>query len=547
MTNRRLVAAGALTALIAVGVLAAVTVPRLLADAAGAPPHFVDEALAAGVVHEYTGEFDYFVGGGVAAFDCNDDGLPDLYLAGGDSPATLFVNQSQKGGALSFAARPGDATDMTAVTGAYPIDFDGDGIIDLAVLRHGENVLLRGLGNCDFRRANEDWQFAGGSEWSTAFSAKWDTGSTWPTIAVGNYLTPEAADGTQACVDNQLFDPAPAGAGFAAPIELSPSWCTLSLLFTDWDRSGRRDLRVSNDRHYYGELSNGQEQLWRVAPGEPPTQYTAADGWQTLKVWGMGIGDYDVNGDGYPDYYLTSQGDSKLQMLADGASQPDYADSALKLGVTATRPYVGDTHLPSTAWHSEFQDLNNDGRIDLYVSKGNIDQVADYAMDDPSDLFLGQPDGTFVESGADSGIDQYQKSRGAVIVDLNNDGLLDLVIVDRVSNVRVYRNVGSGTESAPQPMGSWIGLDLRQEGPNRDAIGSWIEVRTANGTQQRELTIGGGHVSGELVPVHFGLGQSTSADVRITWPDGSAGDWQTVEANKTYVIEAGTAPAPIGQ
>ena len=51
------------------------------------------------------------------------------------------------------------------------------------------------------------------------------------------------------------------------------------MLFSDWDRSGRRDLRISNDRHYYSDLSDGQEQLWRIAPGEAPRQYTAADGW----------------------------------------------------------------------------------------------------------------------------------------------------------------------------------------------------------------------------------------------------------------------------
>ena len=57
--------------------------------------------------------------------------------------------------------------------GAYPIDIDGDGNIDLAVLRHGENILFRGLGNCRFERANETWSFDGGDRWSTAFSAVW--------------------------------------------------------------------------------------------------------------------------------------------------------------------------------------------------------------------------------------------------------------------------------------------------------------------------------------------------------------------------------------
>src|SRR4029079_18880178 len=108
------------------------------------------------------------------------------------------------------------------------------------------------------------------------------------------------------------------------------------------------------------------------------------------------------------------------------------------------------------------------------------------------------------------------------------DGMLDVAIVDRLTNVRVYRNVGSGTADAPTPMGNWLGLQLGDAGANVDAIVSWIEVRANGAIQQRELTIGGGHVSGELVPVHFGLGQSPNAEVRITWPDGKKGDWQSV-------------------
>jgi hypothetical protein len=548
LNRRPLLALAALGVLLIVGVAAALTVPRLLGTTTGGIPHYVDEAQKAGIVHAYTGDFDYYVGGGVAAFDCNGDAKPELYFAGGASPAQLFINHSAPGGALVFFAPMPDAVmDMTAVTGAYPIDIDSDGVTDLAVLRHGENVLLRGLGDCRFERANEEWGFDGGGDWSTAFSAKWDRGSSWPTIAIGNYLGPVQANGTQSCVANQLIRPSLSGTGFGAPMTLAPSWCSLSLLFTDWDRSGRRDLRVSNDRHYYGEYSDGEEQLWRVDATSPPARYTAADGWKTVKVWGMGIGDYDVNGDGYPDYYLTSQGDNKLQTLADGPDQPTYKDIALALDATATRPYVGDTTLPSTAWHSEFQDVNNDGLIDLYVSKGNVEAQADYAFEDPSNLMVRQPDGTFREAGTEAGIDSFNRARGAVIVDLNEDGMLDLVIVDRVANVRVYRNLGSGTEDAPQLIGNWVNIELRDAGTNREAIGAWLEVRVNGAIQQRERTVGGGHVSGDLLPVHFGLGQSTSADVRITWPDGTQGDWQPVTSNHTYLIARNASPVVADQ
>jgi enediyne biosynthesis protein E4 len=542
---RPAVGAGLAVVVVVALALAVLEGPHLVARESSEVPHFVEQAESAGVSHSYQGDFDYFVGGGVAAFDCNGDGRPELFLAGGTAPAQLFVNDSTPGGRLTFSPLPDPATDLTGVTGAYPIDIDGDGVIDLAVLRHGENVLLRGLGGCRFERANEPWGFAGGDEWSTAFSAKWGPGATWPTVAVGNYLGPADANGVQPCLDDQVYRPGSAGTAFGPPIPLTPSWCTLSLLFTDWDRSGRSDLRVSNDRHYYGELSAGEEQLWSIPASGQVSQYTAADGWQPVRVWGMGIADYDVNGDGYPDYYLTSQGDNKLQLLASGPSNPQYADKALAMGVTATRPYVGDTTLPSTAWHSEFQDVNNDGRMDLFVSKGNIDADPAFARQDPSDLFLGQADDSFSEAGQEAGIVDYGSARGAAIVDLNGDGMLDLVVVERLENVRVYRNVGSGTAEAPEPIGNWLALSLQQPGANRDAIGSWVEVKAGDLEEQRELTIGGGHASGDLVPLHFGLGTMGQAQVRVTWPDGSVGEWQTVSANATYLIQPGSAPQVI--
>src|SRR5207247_3149163 len=115
------------------------------------------------------------------------------------------------------------------------------------------------------------------------------------------------------------------------------SWGAFAMLCSDWDRSGRRDLRVSNGRHYYLP-DEGQEQLWRMAPGEPPRLYTEADGWALVQVEGMGIAGYDLNGDGYPEYYLTSQAANRLQRLAAGPSRPAYRDIGFKAGVTAAQP-----------------------------------------------------------------------------------------------------------------------------------------------------------------------------------------------------------------
>ncbi len=201
---------------------------------------------------------------------------------------------------------------------------------------------------------------------------------------------------------------------------------------------------MSNDRHYYRE---GEEQLWRIAPGEAPREYTEADGWRPLQVWGMGIASQDLTDDGFPEVFLTSQGDNKLQTLEDGPAQPTYRDIALERGVTAQRPFVGGDVLPSTAWHPEFEDVNNDGFVDLFVSKGNVDAQSGNATRDPSNLLIGQSDGTFVEGAEAAGIVGFDRARGAALVDLNLDGMLDLVVVNR----RVERDAVAQRRPAATP------------------------------------------------------------------------------------------------
>ncbi len=547
MSRRRvLTAAGAAGLVLVVGASAAAFLPlgtTATPTVALDPPSFVEETATAGLNHTYASSDIDTIGGGVAVLDCDDNGLPDLFVAGGANPAALYRNRSAIGGSLSFSPVEGEAVSSRDVMGAYPLDIDGDGRVDLATLRLDGVELLQGQGDCRFEVANEHWSFSVSPAWATALSATWEGAATLPTLAVGNYVGVDAlGNATYTCPDNELVRPDVAGTGYAAATPLAPGYCALSMLFSDWDGSGRRDLRVSNDRHYYDPATGG-EQLWRIVPGEAPRGYTADDGWVLLQLWGMGIGSYDITGDGLPDVYLTSQGPNALQTLLAGPDQPTYRDIALKRGVVATRPSAGGDPLPSTSWHAEFQDVNNDGFIDLFVSKGNVSEMPDYASRDPSDLFLGQPDGTFVPGAVEAGILNFDRGRGAALADLNLDGLLDLVEVGLDAPVRLWRSVGDGASPAPGAMGGWLGIRLRQPGPNRDAIGAVLETRVGDLTARRELTVGGGHVGGQLGWTHVGLGPALKADVRVIWPDGEVGPWATVDANQFVILERGAATA----
>ena len=141
--------------------------------------------------------------------------------------------------------------------------------------------------------------------------------------------------------------------------------------------------------------------------------------------------------------------------------------------MNAAQPNDGGQHLPSTAWHPEFADVNNDGFMDLFVSKGNVGAQPDYATRDPSDLFLGQPDGTFVQGASAAGIIRFDRGRGAALADFNLDGMLDLIEVNYGADTVVWRNVGSGHGGPTRRRwATGSALQVEQPGPNRDAIGA---------------------------------------------------------------------------
>jgi hypothetical protein len=382
---------------------------------------------------------------------------------------------------------------------------------------------LRGIGDCRFEPF-DDIAFSSGDHWTTAFSATWEEGQTLPTLAFGTYVDRSNPDGPfEACDATQLYRPA--GETYDTPLALTPGFCTLSILFSDWSRSGWADLRISNDRHYY--VRGGQEQMWAMET--IPRLYTADENWQPYSIWGMGIASRDLGGDGYPEVYLTSMGDQKLQQFDPETGGPTWRDVTYDFGTTAHRPHVGGDGRPSTGWHAQFGDVTNDGRDDIFVSKGNVEQMPGLAMEDPNSLLVQLSDGRFSEVADAAGVATMDRSRGAALVDLNLDGLLDLVVMNRRADMEVFQNVTPAS-------GNWLLVSLRQTGPNTNAVGSFIEVRIDDRVMTRELTIGGGHVSGQATPEHFGLGSADAADLRVIWPDGTTSEWQSVSANQVLSI-----------
>lgn len=463
--------------------------------------------------HIYDGGWEHFVGGGLAVFDCNGDALPDLFAAGGKNPAKLIRND----GGLNFTAA--QLPELLGVTGAYPIDLNGDGILDLFVLRVGKNRVLKGHGDCMFTDETAVWSVPTDNSWSTAFTAWWEDDDGRPTLAIGNYVDREDPDGPfEACDNNSILRPAELG--YEETI-LQPGFCPLSILAAR-DSRGRPTLRLSNDRHYY--IKNGHEQMWDIAERR---FLDTADGWDNVALWGMGIASRDLNADGFDEVMLTSMGDQLLQFAKPGGG---YVAADYDIGTYAQRPHIGEDGRPSTGWHAEFGDINNDGRADLFIAKGNVDQMPGMATRDPNNLLVQRLDGTFYEVAAVAGIATTSRSRSAALVDFDLDGRLDLIVSNRRAPLELYRNTTGET-------GNWITISLKQAGGNRDAIGAVITVTSETSKQILQQVIGGGHAGGQLLPRHFGLGDANDAHVSVTWPDGTTSEVTAAAGDRLVVTK----------
>lgn len=172
--------------------------------------------------------------------------------------------------------------------------------------------------------------------------------------------------------------------------------------------------------------------------------------------------------------------------------------------------------------------MNNDGRDDIFVTKGNVEQMPVAAMEDPNSLLMQEEDGRFREVSVEAGVASMARGRGGAVMDFNGDGRLDLAVLNRKAPLEVWQNETSG--------GNWLSITLRQSGPNIHAIGAFVEVDTDDRILVQEVTIGGGHAGGQAGPQHFGLGHTDRVKLRVVWPDGAVGDWTDISSNQAITV-----------
>ena len=275
------------------------------------------------------------------------------------------------------------------------------------------------------------------------------------------------------------------------------------------------------------------------AAGEPPRPYTSSHGWVQMQIWGMGIASVDLTDDGFPEGVLDEPGSRSAPDADGGPTQPTYGDIGLKRGANATRhmPATPRCHRPPGTPSSPTPTTTASSTCSLPGKRGRAGRLCD---PDPSNLLLGEPDGTFVEGAAGAGLREFDPGRGAA---WRTSTWTAFSISSRSSWGATLEFGATSGRAAPSIRQRWATgsrcrrIGRREPGRHR-RMG---RERVGNVVQSREVTVGGGHASGELGWQHFGLGSAGEAQVRVHWPDGTIGRWQPVAANRFVIVERGRA------
>jgi len=504
-------------------------------------PVFVERASEAGLdfVHRSgaTGDYNYpelLVGGG-ALLDIDDDGLLDVYLVqSGPVPGSAGIMgqaANRPGNRLYRNLGDGtfeDVTDAAGVgdtgygAGATAADYDRDGLVDLYVTNVGPNRLYRNLGGGAFEDVTER-AGVGDTAWSSS-SVFFDyDGDLDLDLFVANYVV-WSADRERPCLGpNGLRN-------YCNPAEYPPA----------------------------------PDTLYRNDGGGRFTDVSEAAGLRSVAGPGLGVVAADLDGDDLVDLYVANdqavnhlwlnQGDGTFRedALARGAALNELGQPEAGMGIAVADP-DGDgdldlflTHLsqPYTGFGTSWFDYDGDGILDLFVANGKVTPGDSAAFDyrEPNQLLRGTPSGRYedVSGRAGAALELLEVSRGAAFGDLDNDGDVDIVVVNNEGPVRLLRNeVGN---AAP-----WLIVDLCGGGIlDRSAIGSRVTVRGGGRSWTRDVRPAQSFAAANDPRVHFAFGDIPAVDhIRVDWPHGGVTERSGVPVNTILRLLApgGTAPA----
>ena len=533
---------------------------------AASPIRFRDATDAGGIrfVHTDGGSGRRYIvetiASGLGLIDYNRDGLLDiLFLNGAPLPGTpepkpkpasaLYRNNGD--GTFSDVTAPSGLGSLGYALGCAVADYDNDGFADIFISGYGFHRLFRNHGDGTFTDATEmaDLGKASYPGCVGAGCAFFDYDRDGHLdLFIGHYLKFEMADYQSARRANvpvyanpRSFPPVSSrlyhanGDGtFTDATDSSGigryQGYAMGVVCADFDGDGWPDLYVGNDvieNFLFHNLKNGAFEEIGVLAGVAYDSYGDPQG-----TMGANVGDYD--GDGLPDIVVTDYQD-QVNTLYRNLGNLQFKDVTVETGAgTGSRPLV--------TWGCGLVDFDNDGIPELFTAAGHLqDTVEQYDKSttyQQRSLLLAQRSGRFVDISREVGgpLDVARSSRGAVFGDLNNDGKIDIVML----NARAKPTVLINETVTPN---HWAILKLTGVKCNRSAIGAVVRVTAGGRTQVDEVRAGRGYQSAEDLRLHFGLGTNGVIDrLEIRWPSGLREIHTGVKADRVVPITEGAKP-----
>ena len=535
--------------------------------------HFVDATAAAGIDFVHTSGRSgrkygvETIGSGVAFLDCDNDGYMDLYLVnGGDllghtSPVrprnALYHNQGD-GTFVDRALQLGLA-DSSYGMGASAGDYDNDGDTDLFVANFGPNALYRNGG------IPAAWRFSEvGAATVLAQDTSWSTGSAFVDydldgdldLYVANYLD-YGFEGDQVGADGRLQRPRrhlapteyPGRRDFlyrnegddrftdvtAAAGLLNVACRELGAVFFDFDEDGDPDLFQGNDatpNFLYRNEGDGTFAEIGLAAGVAYNDAGKPEG-----TMGVDIG--DIDGDGLQDLVMTNfqwESNTLYRNLGGGL----FRDESMPRN-------IGADSFARLAFGINLFDADNDGDLDLYVANGHIDEDIDafdpqatYAQLDHFYLNDGQGRFAEVSQRVGPGFARAAVGRGSAVADYDNDGDLDLVVLNTHQPAVLLRNDTRADNH-------WIALDLEGTQSNRDGLGARVAVYAGSRTLRVHSRSSSSYLSQSDPRLFFGLGAQERVDrIQIDWPSGRRQEVGPTAADQVLrIVEPSAEPEPV--
>lgn len=494
------------------------------------PLELADEANFMGINHL---AFDPLGSvGGVAILDYDNDGFEDFYITSGLNQDKFYRNLgngkfSEMNTVVDLSFSRGNYTNAAAAA-----DIDNDGWTDLFITTGSNRPDVLLINNGDGTFSNISQQAGITTKTFGASITYLDINNDGLLdIYVGNY-GPTPGD---PCNPNALY----VNKGNRQFVEEATKWglddigCTLAVSFSDFDNDGRLEIFVAND---FGNVYE-KNKLFKFDSTLNKYKNIAPEKRINFAMNAMSAISGDYNEDGFIDYYVTNIDSNKLFKNSPSGI---FEEVALESGVNIGKfpdPDKPNGKVASTSWGGAFIDINHDTYLDLLVANGHMLTPNDYK--DKSRLFINNKNGTFTDMSDSTGFNSGSKSRGFAYFDYDNDGDLDIILVNvaivpnKIDPSNFYHNYLNENTNT-----NWLKVKLQGTYTNRDAIGSRLTFHIGNRKLLREIHCGGDtFYSNNTLICHTGLGNYEKVDsIVVRWLDGDTKVVRNINKNQTIKI-----------